>query len=262
MGDKLRIGFKYERLEELCFRCGILGHEAKSYVKEKPLKQWEAPYRVWLKAGYRKNDNTGLGRGPGVGWHTSSPRGGAQLDEQHRTRDPPMFTPHASINGAIIGMPRKAHTQLETSNFLETNNDVFPNRPMNDLSILGLALPDKETDTNKDATSMQRVVHLDSNTSLISVPINYVSNNYSQFNVIDMARGVDHETTIQKHENSEKGMWKRLNRVSNPNKQNKLNDPISIGSKRGYIGTEANNENGRIVGGGGGKSKKLDGQNT
>lgn len=86
--------------------------------------------------------------------------------------------------------------QLETPNFSETNNDIFPNRPINDLGILGLALPDKETDTNKDATSMQRVVHLDSNTSLISVPINYVSNNCSQFNAIDTARGVDHETAI------------------------------------------------------------------
>lgn len=40
--------------------------------------------------------------------------------------------------------------------------------------------------------------------------------------------------------------------MSNPNKQNKLSDPTSIGSKRGYIGTEANNENDRTVGGGGG----------
>lgn len=41
--------------------------------------------------------------------------------------------------------------------------------------------------------------------------------------------------------------------MSNPNKQNKLSDPTSIGSKRGYIGTEANNENDRTVGGGGGE---------
>ena len=125
---------------------------------------------------------------------------------------------------------------------------------------MGSVLPVKEKDENKDVTSMQGVVDLDSNTSLISVPINYVSNNYSQLNAMDTARGVDHETTIQKHGNSEKGTWKRLNRESNPTKQNKPSDPTSIGSKRGYTETEADDENGRTVGGK--KSKKLDGQNT
>lgn len=107
---------------------------------------------------------------------------------------------------------------------------------------------------------MLKVVNLDSNTSLISVPINYVNNNYSQLNAMDTARGVDHEITTQEHDNSEKGTWKRLNGESNPNKQNKPSDPTSIGSKRGYTGIEVDDENGRTVGGK--KSRKLDGQNT
>ena len=233
-GDKLRIGFKYERLEGLCFRCGFLGHEVKNCVKEKPSEQGEAPYEDWLKAGFRKNDNTRLGRGHGRGRYTSSPRGEAQPEGQQRMRDPPTFTPYASINVAITDMSRNAHTQLETPDFPKTNKDIIPNRPINESGIMGLVLPDKEMDVNKDVTSMQGVVNLDSNTSLISMPINYVSNNYSQLNAMDTTRGVDHETTIQKHGNSEKGTWKRLNRESNPNKQNKPSDPTSMIKKGLY----------------------------
>ena len=201
-GDKQRVGFKYERLEGLCFRCGFLGHEVKNCVKEKPSEQGEAPYGDWLKVGNKKPDNSGSRRGQGGGRYTSSPRGEAQPEGQQPTRDPPTCTPHVGINDAITDTPRNAHTQLETPDSPKTNEDRIPNRPINEPDIMGSVLPVKEKDENKDVTSMQGVVNLDSNTSLISVPINYVSNNYSQLNAMDTARGVDHETTIQKHGNS------------------------------------------------------------
>ena len=52
-GDKVCIGFKYERLVGLCFKCGRIGHEAREcsfHVNH----QHEYPYGEWLKASFRK----------------------------------------------------------------------------------------------------------------------------------------------------------------------------------------------------------------
>ena len=53
-GDKVCIGFKYERLVGLCFRCGRIGHEAKECSFQVDHQQ-ELPYGEWLKAGICKN---------------------------------------------------------------------------------------------------------------------------------------------------------------------------------------------------------------
>ncbi|KAK7835487.1 uncharacterized protein CFP56_023490 [Quercus suber] len=52
-GDKICIGFKYERLVGLCFKCGRIGHEARvcSFHVD---HQQGLPYGEWLKAGSRK----------------------------------------------------------------------------------------------------------------------------------------------------------------------------------------------------------------
>ena len=52
-GDKVCIGFKYERLVWLCFKCGRIGHEAREcsfHIDH----QHEYPYGEWLKAGFHK----------------------------------------------------------------------------------------------------------------------------------------------------------------------------------------------------------------
>ena len=58
-GDKLRVGFKYERLTGLCYNCGILGHEAKDCSTPRDSRQVEPPYGKWLKASHqRKEENS------------------------------------------------------------------------------------------------------------------------------------------------------------------------------------------------------------
>ena len=52
-GDKVCIGFKYERLVGLCFKCGWIGHEAR-YCSFHDDHQHELPYGEWLKAKFIK----------------------------------------------------------------------------------------------------------------------------------------------------------------------------------------------------------------
>ena len=54
-GDKVCIGFKYERLGGLCYQCGWIGHEVKECSVPRDRKQGCLPYGEWLKAGYRRD---------------------------------------------------------------------------------------------------------------------------------------------------------------------------------------------------------------
>ena len=56
-GDKVCIGFKYERLVGLCFKCGWIGHEAR-YCSFHDDHQHELPYGEWLKTGFHKTNTS------------------------------------------------------------------------------------------------------------------------------------------------------------------------------------------------------------
>lgn len=49
-GDKVWISFKYERLPNFCFHCGILGHDQKHYPSLPSDSELPNQYREWLKA--------------------------------------------------------------------------------------------------------------------------------------------------------------------------------------------------------------------
>ncbi|XP_075659208.1 uncharacterized protein At4g02000-like [Castanea sativa] len=54
-GDKICIGFKYERLVGLCYQCGRIGHEIWDCSVSRDEKQRCLPYGEWLKAGHHRN---------------------------------------------------------------------------------------------------------------------------------------------------------------------------------------------------------------
>ena len=53
-GDTVWVAFQYERLLGLCFRCGLLGHEAKVCSGLSVRKGEELPYEDWLQAEGRR----------------------------------------------------------------------------------------------------------------------------------------------------------------------------------------------------------------
>ena len=54
-GDKICIGFKYERLVGLCYQCAWIGHKNRDCSVPRDGKQGCLPYGEWLKARYRRN---------------------------------------------------------------------------------------------------------------------------------------------------------------------------------------------------------------
>ena len=52
--DKVCIGFRYERLVGLCFKCGWIGHEDRGCSFQVDHQQC-LPYGEWLKASFRKS---------------------------------------------------------------------------------------------------------------------------------------------------------------------------------------------------------------
>ena len=57
-GEVVWVAFKYERLINFCFCCGVLGHEAKICEKPRGTNEQENQYGEWLKAGCRRMDET------------------------------------------------------------------------------------------------------------------------------------------------------------------------------------------------------------
>lgn len=54
-GERSWVKFRYERIDELCFSCGRLGHETKTCTLTKPCTTYgEQPYGDWLRAGGRR----------------------------------------------------------------------------------------------------------------------------------------------------------------------------------------------------------------
>ena len=57
-GDRVRVGFKYERMVGLCYQCGLFSHDAKECPTPRDQQLTKNPYGEWLKAGQRKSGKT------------------------------------------------------------------------------------------------------------------------------------------------------------------------------------------------------------
>nr|POE51941.1 uncharacterized protein CFP56_75213 [Quercus suber] len=82
-GDRVRVGFKYERMVGLCYQCGLFGHDAKECPNPKDQQLTENPYGEWLKAGQRKSGETPDRR------RNSSPRWETRQNHDQGCRDQP-----------------------------------------------------------------------------------------------------------------------------------------------------------------------------
>lgn len=72
-GNKVLVAFKYERLDGLCFNCGLLGHEAR-ICPHKNIDKGPNPYGEWLKAGNKQRSEPESRKAP-----TSSPTRAAKV---------------------------------------------------------------------------------------------------------------------------------------------------------------------------------------
>ena len=68
-GDKVWVGFKYERLVGFCYQCGIIEHEAKECPGRRTHDHGELPCGEWLRAGWKGSMSKVSGRnmGPNIG---------------------------------------------------------------------------------------------------------------------------------------------------------------------------------------------------
>nr|POE69611.1 hypothetical protein CFP56_14416 [Quercus suber] len=56
-GDVVWVAFKYERMVSFCFKCGMIGHEAKHYEEPGDEEGQEYQYGEWFRAGFRMPEN-------------------------------------------------------------------------------------------------------------------------------------------------------------------------------------------------------------
>ncbi|KAK9990945.1 hypothetical protein SO802_025930 [Lithocarpus litseifolius] len=110
-GDKVCIGFKYERLVGLCFKCGRIGHEVQdcSFHVE---HQQELPYGEWLKAGFRQTT-------------TSANNGGRSELREINAQMGPSSAAGPSKGGAKVESVEKAGRVASTAGKLTPNFEAI-----------------------------------------------------------------------------------------------------------------------------------------
>lgn len=243
-GDKIRIGFKYERLVGLCFQCGLFGHEAKECQKPKDPSQQEHPYGEWLKAGHRGREESTTKKGGAQ----KQPRGPEPSPEKPSRETEPIQTEENSSNGAL---------KAKSSNSQYVTNGRNINSPvLNDTEALRTELSgaDISGGTSKTNTNINRGVNcvhevMDTNTSmnLVSIPVEYVGSKSNAPETIKQPReqSIDQGKKIAREGGG--GTWRRLERNQQSHVETNPAALISCGSKRrvGYDEAETEKTNSR-----------------
>ncbi|KAL0001544.1 hypothetical protein SO802_015325, partial [Lithocarpus litseifolius] len=178
-GDTVWVAFQYERLLGLCFRCGLLGHEAKvcsgSGVKEGE----ELPYGDWLRVGSQRQRELSRKEAP-------SPPRRKQMDHQPlRTTDLPVVAPSRSVTcverdnnegvtDSIMALnAQHGHCMIKQTIMEDINPNIIEGitpRVMREIN-----LDNNELSNGKELNRKEKNVELQVE-EFITVPITYVGN--------------------------------------------------------------------------------------
>ena len=98
-GEVIWVAFKYKRLISFCFRCGILGNEAKTCEQPRGTEEQENQYGEWMKAGFRRMEE------PSSNKNNSQPqrRGATPAERTQAESDRPIngtSESHGNVHGS------------------------------------------------------------------------------------------------------------------------------------------------------------------
>lgn len=141
-GDKIHIGFKYERLVGFFYHCGLFRHKAKDYLKPRDLSQAKLPYGEWLKAGHRRKDESNVRNGAehNISMHNGAFNANTYHGENSWQTDPQaMITEslRSYLCGPIISDLIKCQTDKAIKQGVNgVEGETVPNLPKDLISML------------------------------------------------------------------------------------------------------------------------------
>ncbi|KAL0000200.1 hypothetical protein SO802_019802, partial [Lithocarpus litseifolius] len=204
-GDKVCVGFKYERLVGFCYQCGKIGHEAKECFYSREQNQCGYLYGEWLKAGFRWPARNSERRDEQPPHRDAGDEGDHGARSLSLTTQPPASDAGSSPAGteSTQGYVTNLSKLLET--IITDKDNHAATAVLMDTLISGFTSSQKETDlTNNEGdvsmitisqeTDALKTPQLCEMENLISVPVDYVSVGLNQSTIIKQPRGVARET--------------------------------------------------------------------
>ncbi|XP_050259710.1 uncharacterized protein LOC126704737 [Quercus robur] len=157
-GDTVWVAFQYERLLGLCFRCGLLGHEARVCSASIGREGEELPYGDWLRAGFRRQREQSRKEAP------SPPRRQPTDHQPSRTTKSPVVDPI----GSVTSMARDINEGV-TDSIKDFMEEIIP-------GVMTEGNPDnKEFPNGKELNRKEKNVGVNAE-EFINIPIMYVGN--------------------------------------------------------------------------------------
>lgn len=163
-GDTVWVAFQYERLQGLCFNCGILGHELKTCTRPISMVGEERQYGEWLRAGFRRQKDV-------RGRKTTSPPPRSMEETAANQIRKPSTQVHISVVENSNGNPNIMETEIVEK--LIPNNSGFED---GQTSIPFQIESPTTTQVTKIYTAREEIEE-NHDTNLVLVPITYEATN-------------------------------------------------------------------------------------
>ena len=178
-GDTMWVAFQYERLLGLCFRCGLLGHEAKVCSALVVKEGEDLPYGDWLRAGFRRQRVQSRKEALSLPYRQPTDH------QPPRTIDSPVVAPTGSITSmekdinegvmdSIMALTAQNSHSMVKQTIMENINPDF----MEEITpgVMREINPDnKELPNNKELNRKEKNVGVHAK-EFINIPIMYVGN--------------------------------------------------------------------------------------